>query len=341
MNAIVPSEAMSSGFLAPVSNQGSAAGNAVVARAVQEVQGAIISAKMYPRNQGQALKNIEGSCTRIKLAETAMYSYTRGGSEVTGPSIRLAEVIAQNWGNLQFGWVITAQTASTSDVTAFCWDMETNVRRAIEFKVNHVRDTKKGPVHLTAERDIYELCANMASRRVRNCILSVVPSDIVDAAVEACESTLANAGDIEKRRNEMVKAFSDIGVTADDIEKRFGKKVSAISSVDFVQLRKIFQSIKDGMSEISDWFEQTHQPEMIKNEMKAAVAEDNKKAKTKNHAAMVKLVNDRIVALSQRGVYDGDILEAMKVPAKSLGDVNLDTFSENQLAAMGKALQAL
>lgn len=340
MNAIVPSEVMSSGFLAPVSNQGSAAGNAVVARAVQEVQGAIISAKMYPRDQGQALKRIEGSCSRVKLAETAMYSYAKGGSEVTGPSIRLAEVIAQNWGNLQFGWVITAQSASTSDVTAFCWDMETNVRRAIEFKVNHVRDTKKGPVHLTSERDIYELCANMASRRVRNCILSVVPSDIVDAAVDACEKTLASAGDMEKRRNEMVKAFADIGVTTDDIEKRFGKKVAAISSVDFIQLRKIFQSIKDGMSEIADWFERTHEPEMIKRESKAASDEENAKARKIDRAAMLKAVNDQIVSLAQKGVLDDEIIEKMGSKAQSLGDINLDKLSDNQLVAALRALKA-
>lgn len=38
------------------------------------------------------------SCTRETLAQSAVYSYPRGGQSVEGPSIRLAETLAQEWG---------------------------------------------------------------------------------------------------------------------------------------------------------------------------------------------------------------------------------------------------
>lgn len=65
-------------------------------RAISEVQGAIILAKKFPRNQIECLDRIMTACQRPTLAEQALYSYARGGTEITGPSIRLTETIAQN-----------------------------------------------------------------------------------------------------------------------------------------------------------------------------------------------------------------------------------------------------
>ena len=62
-------------------------------RAISEVQGAIILAKRYPRNQIEAMDRIMVACQRPGLAEQALYSYAKGGTEITGPSIRLAEAV--------------------------------------------------------------------------------------------------------------------------------------------------------------------------------------------------------------------------------------------------------
>lgn len=58
-----------------------------------------------------------------------MYQYLRGGTKVTGPSIRLAEVLAQNWGNLSFGVKELEQRDGESIAMAYTWDLETNVTR--------------------------------------------------------------------------------------------------------------------------------------------------------------------------------------------------------------------
>ena len=119
-----------------------------------------------------------------------MYEYPRGGTKVTGPSIRLAEAMAQNWGNLDYGLIELDQKAGESQVMAYAWDLETNTRQTIVFSVPHIRATKKGNVPLTDPRDIYEMVANQGARRMRSCILRVIPGDVVESAVAQCNKTL-------------------------------------------------------------------------------------------------------------------------------------------------------
>jgi len=64
------------------------------ARAIAEVQAAMVVARMNPRDEMRAYQRIVMACKRKSLAEQASYAYPRGGKKITGPSIRLAEVIA-------------------------------------------------------------------------------------------------------------------------------------------------------------------------------------------------------------------------------------------------------
>lgn len=78
------------------------------------------------------------------------------------------------------------QSPGKSIVEAYAWDLETNTRRTTHFEVFHIRDTKQGPKILTEERDIYETIANQASRRMRGCILQLIP---------ACACVFCGSGD--------------------------------------------------------------------------------------------------------------------------------------------------
>ena len=73
------------------------------ARAIAEVQAALVVARMNPRNPIVAMDRILNTCSRPSLANSATYAYNRGGNFVSGPSIRLAEALAQAWGNIQYG----------------------------------------------------------------------------------------------------------------------------------------------------------------------------------------------------------------------------------------------
>ena len=226
-------------------------------RAIQEVQAAMVIAKRFPRDVKQSLDRILNSCTRTSLAEQALYTYSRGGTDISGPSIRLAEAVAQQWGNLQFGIRELEQRDGESTVEAFAWDLETNTRQVKVFQVPHTRYSKaKGNTALSDPRDIYELVANQGARRLRACILGVIPGDVIDEAVRQCDATLSSSADTSpEAQKKIVEAFAAYRVTKDQIEKRIQRRIDAITPAQVVQLRKILLSMRDGMSGPEDWFE--------------------------------------------------------------------------------------
>ena len=230
----------------------------MVSRQAQEVQAAMVIAKKFPRDEVESFNRILRACQRKRLAEGAMYEYPRGGTKVTGPSIRLAEAMAQNWGNIDFGILELEQKNGESQVMAYAWDLETNTRQTKVFSVPHVRGTKRGNVPLTDPRDIYEMVANQGARRLRACILGVIPGDVVDAAVEECQKTLTsgNTEPLIDRVRKGIKLFEDkFSVTKQMIEKYIGCKSEAFSENDMIRLNNIYRSLRDGMAKREDYFE--------------------------------------------------------------------------------------
>lgn len=225
-------------------------------RAVAETQAAMLLAKKFPRDQVAAMDRILNACARPSLAEQALYQYSRGGSDITGPSIRMAEAIAQNWGNIQFGIRELEQRNGESTVEAFAWDIETNTRQVKVFQVGHVRHTKKGQYRLEDPRDIYELVANQGARRLRACILGVIPGDVIEAAVKQCEVTMTARVEVTPELiKSLVEKFGQFGVTKEQLAARIQRHLENITPAQVVQLGKIYNSLKDGMSSAADWFD--------------------------------------------------------------------------------------
>ncbi len=234
-------------------------------RAMTEVQAALVIAQSFPRDTIKAVDAILQACMRPTLAESAIYSYQRGGSEITGPSIRLAEAIAQLWGNMQFGIRELSQGFGKSTVQAFAWDVQNNLKNIKEFDVAHIRYTRNGTKKLEDPRDIYELVASQGARRVRACILSLIPGDVIEAAVKQCETTLESKIDVSPENvKKMVSTFeNEFGVTLEMLEKRMGRRIDTINRPQMVQLHKIYTSLKDGMSTPATWFEVVQKEEEL------------------------------------------------------------------------------
>jgi hypothetical protein len=136
--------------------------------------------------------------------------------------------------------------------------METNVKQEKTFQVKHERYTKKGKYALEDPRDIYEMTANQGARRLRACILGIIPGDVIDAAVSQCEQTLkAKADTSPEALKKLVEAFGHYKVTKEQIEKRIQRRLDTITPAQLVALRKIYNSLKDGMSGPMDWFDAT------------------------------------------------------------------------------------
>lgn len=249
-------------------------------RAIAQVQGSMVVARSMPRDRQVCLDLILMDCTDPDLAEEAEYEYSRGGSKITGPSIRLLETVARRWGNMECGVKELSRHDGFSEIEAFAWDMETGFKDSKIFQVRHWRDTKTGGHAITDERDIYELGANMAARRKRACMEAVIPRDIISKAQEQCEKTLATkiVIDVEFLKS-LLESFEPFGVTKEMIEKRIQRHISAMTPGIAMQLKRIHTSLKTEMGQVSDFFdvtpaggEQTDKPKTGVDGAKAATA---------------------------------------------------------------------
>lgn len=228
-----------------------------VSRAIAEAQGKLVIAKRFPRNEVQAYAKAMQACQRKGLAEKAFYNYNRGGSSVSGPTIRFAEELARCWGNIEYGIKELSQDTGKSEMHAFAWDLETNSMSSQNFTNPHMREAGGKSKVLTSQRDIYEINANMAARRLRARILAILPGDLVESAIQECKRTIAGKNDepLIDRVKKMVVQFEKFGVTQQQIEKRLKRSISAMTMEDFVDYVGIYNSLKDGASKPSEWFE--------------------------------------------------------------------------------------
>lgn len=234
--------------------------------ATTQVLASIWIAKQFPRNLSEVTARVNQACSRLALAQAATYAFPRKGTTVEGPSIRLAEALLSAWGNAEAGWKevtrrfdttgANGRGCSVSECVAYCFDKETNTRREISFSVPHIRDKKTGGEVLTSERDIYELCANMASRRIRACILQVLPGWLTEEALEKTRETLER-GD-SRPMADIVRSleakFMEYGVTREQLEINLGHKIEETTRPEIVRLGKAYNSIADGMVRVRDVF---------------------------------------------------------------------------------------
>lgn len=246
-----------------MARQTSQVGEYQESKQLSEIKGKMFLARQFPRDPERSLQNVLMECQRPKLAEVAQYEYPKGDSVVKGPSIRLVEVLARHWGNIDSGVAEIEAYDDHTVVKAYAWDLETNVSDEKVFAVQHKRSTKRGSYKLTDERDIYEMVANKAARRKRSCLLAVMPGWYVEAALDACNETLrksvANGRSMDEVRASLLSAFAEVGITAVDIEARMGRPIDKINENDVVKLRHLYSAIKDGFVKAADAFGTTEQ----------------------------------------------------------------------------------
>lgn len=225
---------------------------------VAESMAEIKVARNFPRRPSAIKKRVLDACERKSFAEAATYEYPRGGETVKGPSIRLLERIASEWGHLDFGWSEINRNIKEgySECRAWARDLQSNTKHSKEFVVEHVRNTKYGKKDLDSERDIYEKVANFSVRRMRSCIKALVPSDIIDDAMKVAEQT--KVGQAKKSKAEqiesLVAAFNDLGVTADMLSDYIGRDIENAAPEDISSLRSVYSAIKDDAARRDEYF---------------------------------------------------------------------------------------
>lgn len=309
----------------PAPSGGNALMTAEMQRQVAEIQAQFMMAIHRPRNPQMAVDKMLLECQRPPLAKVAIYSFSRGGTAITGLSIRALEMVARNWGNIKYGFRCLERRKGVSLLQAYAYDIESNVPVERVFEVRHVRDTKQGQKPITDERDIYELEANQAQRRVRACLEALVPGDVLDACEDAFKETLTRTEDITPEGiKKMIDAFKNFGVNQKMIEGRIQRNMDSITASQMVGLRSVYNSLKDGMSSIDQWFDVTLA------DAKTSGADSEKKSDAANAA-----LKDKIKAATGN---DGEQKQDEQKPAdegnakadEKTGEVEVNYFAEIQ-----------
>lgn len=232
---------------APAATRISQATTVEQSRAVAEVQAAIIVAQQCPRDMDRAWEEMKAACGRLALANRAFYSVPNRGS---GPSVHLARELARIWGNLDYGVkeLRRDDDSHESEVQAYAWDQQTNVRSTRSLIVPHARMKGRERQKLTDLGDVYLNNQNVGARAVRECIFTVLPADFVATAQELCRATIER-GDglpLRDRITNMVGAFAELGVTLGQMETRLGRRRGQWTATDVADMTVVFSSIKRG-----------------------------------------------------------------------------------------------
>ena len=229
--------------------------SAAMAEKQFEIQGAIAIAKRFPRNEDAAFEKLMKSAKRTSFAEEAAYSFPRGGASVEGPSVNIAREAARLWGNIRYGIDIIRDDDESRLIRGWAFDMESNVKVTAEDDFKKLVYRKSGGWVKPDERDLRELTNRRGAILVRNCILQILPKDLIEDAMDQCKATLRTGAqqDPEAARKKIILAFSSISVTPEMLESKLGHNISQCSPDELAELRGIYKSIVDGNSKWVDY----------------------------------------------------------------------------------------
>lgn len=224
-----------------------------------EIDVQIATAKKYPRSVSIALnKSKQWATMTPAIAESCTYAIPRGKNDdgtpkiVTGPSIRLAEIIASCWGNIRFGSRMIDDDGKMITVQGFAADLEANTAYSFELKAK-VTD-RNGRRY---SDDMIVMASNAAgSKALRNAVFKVVPKAFVqEIQAEAKRVAIGDQKTFAARRKSAVDYFKTQGVEKDRVLALCGKAdVNDLDGNDLVMLASVINAVKDGETTIAEAF---------------------------------------------------------------------------------------
>lgn len=226
-----------------------------VSLARAEIDQQISTARAYPRSIDRAVKNIITLATLDEeTAEECIYALPRGGKPITGPSARLAEIIASQWGNNRVSArvVHVDRTEKYVEAEGLFHDLENN--SATTARVRRRLSDKGG--RLLSE-DMIIVTGNAACAIAkRNAVLGGVPKGVWRRAYEYAAQVIAGTAEtLVVTREKTMKAFAAFGVAPDRVCAALGLAgVDDIKVEHVPTLRGMYAALKNGEATVEEMF---------------------------------------------------------------------------------------
>lgn len=216
----------------------------------------VSTARAFPRNIKRSVDNAIAIVTMDKdTAQSCTYSVPRGGRAITGPSVHLAKILVQYWGNVRIEAKVVSVDGTQVTSEAMCWDLENNV--AIKTQVKRSIMTKRGRM----TDDMITVTGNAANAiSLRNAVFAVIPRGAVDkvynSAIKFITGDLSTEEKIIAKRKAVFDGFKNsYSVTEEEVLSSIGKSsIDNVTVEDITVLIGIAQSIKDGDTTPNDAF---------------------------------------------------------------------------------------
>ncbi len=216
--------------------------SAVMAQNDAQIKALIDVAHQYPRDEGKVIKNIEDSAYRTPEMMNACFFHMPVGDGVIGPSIRLAEIIAANYGNLVVQTMTVQETPKQVTVRGQAWNLESNYMQSTE--VTQRLTDRAGRPYAEGVR-ISNIQAAHAKAR-RQVILQIVPQHVWKHVYETCLNPPAADERTPMLTKMMAWLTNNQKIERDRILTYFGvTTITEITDEQLTELRAIGTSLKE------------------------------------------------------------------------------------------------
>jgi hypothetical protein len=233
-------------------------GLALEATTRAEVDIQIATAHRFPRDMEKVRAEIMASVTMDPdSAAGCYYVIPRGGRDIEGPSIRLAEIVMSAWGNSRVvSRVVEVQPDGEMPfciVQAVAHDLERNISWAAE---KRRRITKKRAKSKPDEDDVQLACAAAASMASRDAILKVIPKLMWGPALtKAREIVRGQMRSTGAHRERVFARFRQLGVDQARVLAALGKeKIEEVTPEDIEELVGLGMAIREGETTLEEAF---------------------------------------------------------------------------------------
>ena len=233
--------------------------NAIEAVSRAEIDQQIATAKRYPRSITKVKQEmVEMATLDEETAAACFYSLPRGGKNIQGPSIRLAEIALSCYGNIRAGTRIIETVVDGHSpyvaIQAVCHDLEKNIAVMMEKRRRIVGKKAKGGI---IDEDDINLASNAGSAiAFRDAMFKIIPGILLRPVYEAAKKVaIGDAKTLSDRRAKAIEAFAKMGVPADRVLASIGhSKIDEVTLDDLENLIGTFTAIKEGSTTIENAF---------------------------------------------------------------------------------------
>lgn len=222
-----------------------------------EVDVAIATAKRYPRDIGLFKQSVARVIADPIVAAGCGYLVPRGKG-IRGPSVRLAEIMAAQYGNLSVATRTIEIGERSVRIQAVAKDFETNYQTSMEVERSIMTNQGKRYDDTMIQTTV------MAAQAIgyRNVVFKTIPREYVQFYYEQAQKIAEqDPKALLENRGKWVAHFEAGGISRDRILARFGvTDLKNLSSDDVITMQGWSNAVRDGDTTIDEIFPPEESP---------------------------------------------------------------------------------